>query len=150
MGIKNLHKLFEKYCPNIYNTVNLDIFAYKKIAIDISLYLFKYKTIFGESWLTAFVNLIICLRKNDVHCIFIYDGKSPPEKQQEKDARKASRDTLEDKMSSLEFSIDMYYNTGEIDDLLKNICITKTHKLLKGIENTNFDISIAEKELKKI
>jgi 5'-3' exonuclease len=150
MGIKNLHKLFDKYCPQIYTTVDLKIFAYKRIAIDISLYLFKYKTIFGDSWLSAFVNLITCLRKNDIHCIFIYDGKSPPEKQQEKDSRKSSREALENKMISLEDSLELFYNTNEIDENLKNICNKPSHRLLKDLQETVFDISLAEKELKKV
>ena len=52
----------------------------KKIAIDISLYMCKYKAIYGDNWLYAFLKLISSLRKNEIHCVFIYDNGAPPEK----------------------------------------------------------------------
>lgn len=150
MGIKNLHKLFERYSPNIYKTVNLSLFAYKCIAIDISLYLFKYKTIFGDAWLTSFVNLVLCLRKNDIHCIFIYDGKPPPEKELEKEKRQQARDTLHDKMNNLKKSLDVYHSTGEMDELLRTICEKPSHKLLRSTFTKSYDISLGEQQLKKL
>ena len=80
MGIKNLHSFLRSKCPEIYKTMHLSEYAYKKIAIDISLYMFKYKTIFGDKWLDAFLKLVACLRKNEIHCVFIYDNGAPPEK----------------------------------------------------------------------
>ena len=41
MGIKNLHSFLRSKCPEIYETVHLSEFSYRKIAIDISLYMFK-------------------------------------------------------------------------------------------------------------
>ena len=43
---------------------------YKKIAVDTSLYIYKYKVIAGEHWIDSFIKLICCLRKFDVHPIF--------------------------------------------------------------------------------
>ena len=80
MGIKNLHKFLRKHCPEVYTSVHLSNYAFKKVAIDISLYMFKYKTVFGDSWLQAFVNLVACLRKNEIHCLFVYDNGCPIEK----------------------------------------------------------------------
>ena len=61
MGIKNLHKFLRRHCPEIYVKKSLREYAYQKIAIDISVYLFTYKIIFGDQWLDAFIKLICCL-----------------------------------------------------------------------------------------
>ena len=49
MGIKNLNKFLKKHCPDVFVESDLSNYAYKKIAIDISLYIFKYKAIFRET-----------------------------------------------------------------------------------------------------
>ena len=70
MGIKGLNDIIKKYCPNILkNEIKLSEYTYKKIAIDTTLYMFKYKAILGDKWLNGFLNLIICLRKNNIHCV---------------------------------------------------------------------------------
>ena len=152
MGIKNLHKFLRKHCPEIYVKKSLREYAYQKIAIDISVYLFTYKTIFGDRWLDAFIKLICCLRKNDIHCVFIYDGKSPPEKELEKQKRKSSRDKQEKKIHEIETAIETFYQTNHIEDILLDVIKKKTspmrQRLLKNAPKS-FDIRICEKYLAK-
>ena len=64
MGIKNLNKFLRDKCPDIFINTHLSVYAYKKVAIDISLYLHKFKAICGENWLSAFINLVGSLRRN--------------------------------------------------------------------------------------
>ena len=104
MGIKNLHSFLRSKCPEIYETVHLSEFSYRKIAIDISLYMFKYKTIFGNEWLDAFIKLIACLRKNEIHCVFIYDNGAPPEKMSEREERANKKQKLIDKIERISSS----------------------------------------------
>ena len=80
MGIKNLHQFLRKKCPEAYQEIHLSQLAYKKVAIDVSLFLFKYKSAVGERWIQSFINLILCLRINNVHFYFVFDGPSPIEK----------------------------------------------------------------------
>ena len=87
MGIKNLHQFLRKKCPECYKQIHLSSLAYKKVAVDVSLFLFKYKSAVGDRWIHAFINLILALRRNNVHCYFVYDGPSPKEKEQEKAKR---------------------------------------------------------------
>ena len=84
MGIKSLNKFLRKNCINIFEEIHISEYAYKKVAIDISLYLYKFKRSCGDTWLSVFLNLICCLRKNEIHCVFIYDNGAPPEKDLEK------------------------------------------------------------------
>jgi flap endonuclease-1 len=121
MGIKNLNKFIRNHCPDVFEQTNISEYAYKKIAIDISLNLCKYKTVCGDRWLSAFINLVSCLRKNNVHCVFIYDGGSPPEKAEEKAERVANREKVENRVFMLEQALEKYYLTGEVDPILKEL-----------------------------
>lgn len=157
MGIKNLHKLLKDLAPNCYHTRHLSQFAFQKIAIDISLYMFKYKTIMGDDWLKAFVNLVGCLRKNEIHCVFIYDNGSPVEKSKEKEERQAQRQKLLDKTNQLEKDIKNYLQLGEISELLRDINNKyqkedKVRRLLSKMtdNNLNFNIKYAQEEYEKI
>ena len=102
MGIKSINKFLKKICPEIFETIHISEYAYKKVAIDISLYLCKYKAIAGDDWLKCFINLIACLRKNEVHTVFIFDGPAPPEKQLEQEKRRFHKDQLRIKVKELE------------------------------------------------
>jgi 5'-3' exonuclease len=126
MGIKSLHRILEKYSPGCYKTVHLSHFSYKKVAIDISLYLYKYKAIHGERWVECFLSLIVCLRKWDVHCIFIYDGQAPVEKVEEQLRRRETRSKMGDKIKEIENQLREYEETGVIGELIEEISKKET------------------------
>ena len=152
MGIKNLNKFLKKHCPGVFVESDLGNYAYKKIAIDISLYIFKYKAIFRERWLDAFINLICCLRRNNIHCVFIYDGKAPKEKDNEKKARKESRDKLDLKINSVKDAINKYHESNEVGQILIDICNKKSDNKVKSLlrKEDIFNIQICERYLNKI
>jgi 5'-3' exonuclease len=137
MGIKSLHKFFKKKCPTIYNNINLSILSYKIIAIDISLYLYKYKFTMGDHWLSAFIKLILTLRKNNIHCVFIYDGKAPIDKQLTQEKRTNRTQTIKDKVDFITNDIDKFHKEGIITDLLSNIYEKNNHKKLLKSNNCN-------------
>jgi len=91
MGIKNLHQFLRKACPLIYNEQHISKLAYQKVAIDTSIYMCKFKTTCGKNWLDGFLQLITVLRENEIHPVFVYDTKFPPEKEQEKKNRTLAR-----------------------------------------------------------
>lgn len=91
MGIKNLHQFLRKACPLVYSEIHLSHYAYKKIAIDVSIYMCKFKTSYGRCWLDAFLQLATILRENEIHPLFVYDTKFPVEKEQEKKNRTMAR-----------------------------------------------------------
>jgi 5'-3' exonuclease len=118
MGIKNLNNLLRKNCPGVFEEIHLSEYAFKKIAIDVSLFMCKFKAICGDRWLSSFVNLVECLRRNEIHCVFIYDNGAPHEKTIEKEERIKQREKTENKVLELEIALDKYHNTGEIDTVL--------------------------------
>ncbi len=149
MGIKGLHTIIKKYVEGVYTPRHLSHYAFKKVAVDISLYMFKYKATFREKWASAFINLITVLRKNDVHCVFIFDGKAPPEKEEERKNRAADRDKLETKVFDIGQSLDRYYQTQVVDELLQKIWeenanTDKVVSLLRANAKKAFNISVVE------
>ena len=121
MGIKNLNTFLRDICPDIFVPCHLSQFAYKKIAIDISLYMHKYKAVCGDRWLSAFINLISSLRRNELHCVFIFDGKAPIEKDREHVKRKESREKQESKCNQLEEALDLYNQNSTISQCLLDL-----------------------------
>ena len=122
MGITGLNKFLRDTCPHVYQQTELKAFAYKKCAIDTSLYIYKYMAIFGpENWMSAFINLVVCLKEHHIHPCFIFDTGCPEEKLSERARRKESRGKIDDKVSRLENDIIDYYSTGAFSEYLETV-----------------------------
>lgn len=122
MGIKsNYNKFLRDISPNIFNTVHISNYIHKKIAIDTTLYMYKYKAIFGDTWLEGFARLIKCLRDNGVHCIFILDGPSPVEKTEEQTKRRESKQKLIEQIKAINEDITIYRRNGSVGDHLTKL-----------------------------
>lgn len=156
MGIKNLNKILKDIAPEIFVKMPLSAFAYKKIAIDISLYLCKYKVVMGDAWISAFISLVSCLRENNIHCTFVYDGKAPEEKTVEKEKRRQHKNKLCSKVKALEDAVEKFYDNGEVCELLRELEKKAGEKgkpmrrLLTGSKPKPYDISLATDEIKKV
>ncbi len=78
MGIKYLNKLIRNNCNNALKKVHFSTLRNKKLAIDISIYLYKYQL---ENTLIESIYLMISLfRMYNIIPVFIFDGKPPAEK----------------------------------------------------------------------
>lgn len=149
----------------MFNEIHISEYAYKKVAIDISLFLCKFKAACGDNWISAFINLISCLRRNEIHCVFIFDNGCPDEKLGEREERKKQQDNMRKKISDLEDSLEQYKKTGVVNDLLKELQekISKdknniVQKRLLSSKNGNsiinkpppFDLNLIEEKIKKM
>lgn len=122
MGIKSLTKFLRDNYPEAFELIHISEYAFKKIAIDTSLYLCNFKALYGEEgWIAAFIKLVAVLRENNIHCVFIYDTGYPPEKEAERKERMEARAKQEEKVSRLEEAIIKYRDSGEIEDCLFDI-----------------------------
>ena len=143
MGIKSLSQFLKKSHPELFKPIHISEFAYKKVAIDISLYLCNYKALYGDGgWLSAFVRLVACLRENEIHPIFIYDGGFPAEKKNEQKERADSREKMEDRVSTLEEAIDKFENTGELDQCLLDFQKKRKIQPLKSLLSSGETVNI--------
>ena len=108
MGIKNLHHFLRKACPLIYTEIHLSKYAYKKLAIDTSIFMCRFKTTYGRQWLDAFLQLVAVLRENEIHPVFVYDTKAPIEKEEERKSRTLARMKTKEKADQICASWETY------------------------------------------
>lgn len=132
MGIKNLKKFLRESYPSLLKQIHISQFRDEKIAIDISSFIYKYKVVFGDRWISSFPSLFCCFKENGVHATFIFDGKPPPEKEGEKQKRKVQKQSIEDNVSSLKLDLELYKDTRKSTPLLCDIMkkITKNNQNL--------------------
>lgn len=120
MGIKNLSPFLKKY--EVYETLHISHLKYKKIGIDTPMFLYKFKsTCDNNEWLGCFIHLVVFLRKWDIHPIFIFEGKAPPEKALTQENRGLQKQKIVDKTNTLEKDLKMYEETGVVSTLLNEM-----------------------------
>ena len=100
MGIKHLNRYLTANCDNCaIKKVHLSEFSGKKIAIDASIYLYRF---IGENKLIEHMYLMISIFKNyNIKPIFIFDGASPPEKKELLVERKENKRIAEEKYEKI-------------------------------------------------
>lgn len=115
MGIKNLHMFLRKTSPLLYQEVSLCDYAYKQIAVDFSIYLCRFKTSYGERWMDGFIHMLTMFRQSNVHPIFVFDTKAPPEKDAERQYRSDQRRRLKEKIQKLDDAWLKYKSIYSVD-----------------------------------
>jgi 5'-3' exonuclease len=155
MGIHNLNKFLRTKCPHVFKDIHISEFAYKKVAIDITLFLCKFKAVCGEKWVSAFINLVSSLRRNEIHCVFIFDNGAPIEKTTEKEERRKQQEIIKKKVFDLENALEKFKNTNQIDPILielynKLTPSEKPQKRLLGNSSNSIDMNAVENKIKKM
>ena len=78
MGIPFLNGLLKKHCAKSITNIALSTLNNKKIAIDISIYIYKYA---AENKIIENFHLMLSIfNKYNIVPVFIFDGKPPAEK----------------------------------------------------------------------
>jgi len=86
MGIKNLNKFLRNNCEDAIKFIHIKELSGKKIAIDISIYMYKFAS---ENCLIENMYLMLSIfRYYNIIPIFIFDGKPPTEKKELLEKRK--------------------------------------------------------------
>ena len=119
MGITDLNVLLKSECPDVFEDIHISEYAFKKVAIDTSLYLQTFKASMGSQWLSAFIRFVACLRHNELHCVFIYDGGAHPEKELERKERKKKRMKRVEDQEHLETDLDSFLTGGPMSEKLE-------------------------------
>jgi 5'-3' exonuclease len=122
MGIKTLNKFLSKHISSLYTCRKpLTSYSNKKIAIDTSIYLFELKQKYKTKWVIGLVNFITLFRKNNINAVFIFDTKSPQEKDATKQERRDKRREITNRISQIKEAMENYNKTNIIDDILLKI-----------------------------
>jgi 5'-3' exonuclease len=122
MGIKNLSQFLKK--REVYDTSDISILKYTKLGIDTPMFLFKFKGVTNPNtneWLGCFITFIHFLRKYDIHPIFVFEGKAPPEKVPVQEERREIRQKMVDKTNTIEEDLNSYEKNGVITPLLEEV-----------------------------
>jgi flap endonuclease-1 len=137
MGIRFLNKYFKEECKNTdsIKLLHMNQLSGKKIAVDISIYLYKFVS---ENTLIENIYLMLSiLRHYNIIPIFIFDGKPPTEKKELLAQRLAEKKSAEKEFNKLKTNLEYNANMDEDEkheiinkmDLLKKkfVSIHKNH-----------------------
>jgi flap endonuclease-1 len=132
MGIRYLNRFLKDNASPSINLCNLSELSGKKIAIDISIYMYKFST---EGSLIENIYLMLSIfRHYNIIPIFIFDGKPPPEKHRLLQKRKQDKKEAEEEYFKLKISLETNNN---IDDSEKQEIIYNMDMLKKRFISIN-------------
>ena len=132
MGIRYLNSYLRDKCANSIRVTNIADLSGKKIAIDISIYLYKYES---DNVLLENIYLMLSIfRHYNVIPIFIFDGKPPPEKTELLLKRKTDKKEAQQEYYALKKSLE---NNEDYDDSEKQDIINAMDQLKKQFVHIN-------------
>ena len=143
MGIKDLNKFINTHVPEAVTQIDLSKLKGSKIAVDTSIYLYKY-LYKNDCFIEGFFQQIYRLALNGITPIYIFDGAPPKEKNAVLKNRKQKRNNLELKKTDL--------NTKYLEKIRENDRKSAEQILnqIKKIEKKNIKITSEHiTELKK-
>lgn len=130
MGIRCLNRFIQNRCVNGSFRVHLKEFTGKRIAVDTSIYMYKYS---GEGALLENMYLMgSVFRHYNIHAVFVFDGPPPPQKtdlielrRKKKEEAKKQYDTLakivKEKKEEVAKKTSTELTTTEIDDIAETM-----------------------------
>ena len=108
MGIRNLNRYLRDNCPESVRPINIADLSGKQIAVDISIYLYKYES---EGVLLENMYLMLSIfRHYNIIPIFIFDGKPPVEKKALLAKRREDRAEAQQEYNKLQLILDSKKN----------------------------------------
>lgn len=99
MGIRNLNRYLKESCPDSIRCINMAELSGKRIAVDISIYLYRYEA--ENALLENMYVMLSIFRYYNIIPIFIFDGKPPPEKKELLNKRKEERADAQEEYEKL-------------------------------------------------
>lgn len=148
MGIRALNKFLQAKCKSSIKSIPLSELSGKKIAVDISIYLYKY---ISENALLENLYLMISIfRTNNIIPIFIFDGKPPAEKNDTIASRKKNKTDAREEYYRLKLLIESMKSEADADAVEDEVAETsEDSQKQKQKQNEINDISQTMDYLKK-
>lgn len=127
MGIKNLNSILKRYASHtLSKQTALSKYVGKTIAVDASVYMYKYKSVYGRQWISVFYNFLTSL--SGMRCIFVFDSKTCiHEKVAERARRSSQKKALRDKVAEIRTALETYKQTGTVSQVLRQFTPTNTN-----------------------
>lgn len=125
MGIKHLNRFLRTECGDSINFVSISELSCKKIAIDISIYMYKFH---ADNVLIENIYLMLSIfRHYKITPIFVFDGKSPTEKKALLEKRRADKKAAEKQYNKLKRELAENKEIDEADkqEIISNMDVLK-------------------------
>jgi flap endonuclease-1 len=119
MGIPKLNKLLLERCPNAIEKIHLETLLNKKIAVDISIYLYKF--IVDGDYMEHLYLFLSVFKYYCIVPIFVFDGKPPPEKSALLKRRYCEKQEAHREYKSLEQQLSEIRDPKKLDELEKTM-----------------------------
>ena len=113
MGIRYLNNYLRSKCHNSIKAINMADLNGKKIAVDISIYLYKYEA--DDTLLENMYLMLSIFRYYNVIPIFIFDGKPPPEKKELLIKRKEDKKEAQQEYNALKKTLETNTDCDETE-----------------------------------
>ena len=127
MGIRMLNKFLQDKCKASISSINLSELSGKKIAVDISIYLYKF---LSENVLLENLYLMISIfREHNIIPIFVFDGKPPVEK----------NDTIEFRKKTKRNAREEYYRLKQILDDIESDAMDVSDNESRNVTTVELD-----------
>jgi flap endonuclease-1 len=125
MGIKHLNRFLKETASSSIKFVNLSQFIGKKIAVDISIYMYRYAS--DNNLIENIYLMLSVFRHYNIIPIFVFDGKPPNEKKDLLNKRREDKKEAEEEYNKLknvlEINLDM--DDSEKQDIISNMDVLK-------------------------
>jgi 5'-3' exonuclease len=127
MGIKNLNSILKRYAPHtLTKQVPLSEYVGRTVAVDASVYMYKYKSVYGRQWISVFYNFLTSL--SGVRCVFVFDSKTCiHEKVAERARRSSQKRALRERVDEVRAALEAYKQTGAVAQVLRQFSPTNTN-----------------------
>ena len=125
MGIKHLNRFLRTECSDSIKFVSIEELSGKKIAIDISIYMYKFH---ADNVLIENIYLMLSIfRHYKITPIFVFDGKSPTEKKALLEKRSADKKEAEKQYNKLKKELVENKDIDEEDkqEIISNMDVLK-------------------------
>ena len=141
MGIKNLNKFIREKCQNSIKCISIADLRDKTIAVDISIYIYKYHT--EEMLLENIYLMITIFRHYGANPIFVFDGKPPTEKKALLAQRKIDKVSAKNEFNKLKEQLHLDKDISEQDrqeivssmDVLKKQFVSIKKEQIEGVKS---------------
>lgn len=140
MGIRYLNKFLKENAKKSIKIAHLSEFSGKKIAIDISIYMYKF--VADGTLIENIYLMLTILRYYNIIPIFVFDGKAPPEKKELIQKRRKDKKEAKEEYNKLKNHLESSMN--ELDDSEKQELLHNMDTLKR-----NF-ISISNNDIEKV
>jgi flap endonuclease-1 len=141
MGIRYLNRFLKDNASPSIKLCRLEELSGKKIAIDISIYMYRFAS--EDTLIENMYLMLSILRNYNIIPIFVFDGKPPPEKRELLQKRKEDKQEAEEEYNNLKESLELNKDMDDSDkqeiiynmDMLKKKFVSISKNDIENVKN---------------